>query len=154
MARKGWSQLSDTYRNRLVRTGITREIYTSGGSIEKARGHEKTPEHPERAESNPQKYGDYLNRANGIVNDIQRLKREIFEAHGRFNNSNSRSAIRKKLNGTVRSIADLQRIRTELERNKDVAIEIRRREGTLSSRIWEDIFTEMDEEDFSALYYH
>lgn len=39
MARKGWDQLSEAYRNRLVRNGITRTDYDQGASLGKARGH-------------------------------------------------------------------------------------------------------------------
>jgi len=154
MARKGWSQLSDDYRDRLERKGITREQYNSGESLERARGHEKTPEHPERAESNPEKYRDYLEKANGIVNDIQRLKRDIFQAGGGFNNSRSRAAIRKTVDGRVRTIADLRRIRDALESGKEEAQIERRKEGRVSSFKWPEIFPDLEEDDFSALYYH
>ena len=43
--RKGWEQLSDSYRNRLQNKGITKSSYSSGKSIETARGHSTTPEH-------------------------------------------------------------------------------------------------------------
>ena len=43
--RKGWDQLSDSYRNRLQNNGITQASYTSGKTLESARGHSTTPEH-------------------------------------------------------------------------------------------------------------
>ena len=43
--RKGWEQLSDSYRNRLQNKGITAKQYSSGKSIETARVHSTTPEH-------------------------------------------------------------------------------------------------------------
>jgi hypothetical protein len=43
--RSGWNQLSDSYRNRLQKKGITESAYTSGKSLESARGHATTPEH-------------------------------------------------------------------------------------------------------------
>jgi hypothetical protein len=43
--RKGWESLSDSYRKRLTRSGISKSEYQSGKSIAKARGHAATPEH-------------------------------------------------------------------------------------------------------------
>lgn len=42
--RKGWSELSPSYRARLERNGVTESQYTSGASIRSARGHAVTPE--------------------------------------------------------------------------------------------------------------
>lgn len=39
MARKGWTSLSVNYRNRLLRGGITEEVYNSGADLREARGH-------------------------------------------------------------------------------------------------------------------
>ena len=43
--RKGWADLSNTYRNRLQGKGITENQYSAGTSLEAARGHVATPEH-------------------------------------------------------------------------------------------------------------
>lgn len=40
MARKGWDQLSNAYRQRLTRNGISQGDYESGRSLGKARGHQ------------------------------------------------------------------------------------------------------------------
>lgn len=45
MARKGWANLSPSYRQRLSNAGITKTDYESGSSITAARGHSRTPEH-------------------------------------------------------------------------------------------------------------
>lgn len=63
MARKTWGALSENYRKRLERGGITKQAYESGASLSAARGHAATPERPERAlkgrnASNP-KYNKY-----------------------------------------------------------------------------------------------
>lgn len=56
-----WNALSDAYRERLARKGITREIYLDKSqSLTGARGHGKTPEHPERAIRNPSRYPEYV----------------------------------------------------------------------------------------------
>jgi hypothetical protein len=39
VARKGWDQLSEAYRNRLVRGGINQQSYEAGASLKGARGH-------------------------------------------------------------------------------------------------------------------
>ncbi len=38
MARKGWENLSDSYRARLIRGGVSKSAYESGASLYKARG--------------------------------------------------------------------------------------------------------------------
>ena len=43
--RKGWDQLSSTYRKRLLNKGITEARYSQGKPIASARGHAATPEH-------------------------------------------------------------------------------------------------------------
>lgn len=62
MARRSWEALSSAYRRRLERAGITQQMYESGISLARARGHGATPEHPERAFRRPDKYGRYLRR--------------------------------------------------------------------------------------------
>lgn len=39
MARKGWDALSESYRKRLLRSGVTEQQYTSGTPLHGARGH-------------------------------------------------------------------------------------------------------------------
>ena len=39
MRRKGWDLLSDAYRNRLTRSGITEQSYSSGAALHAGRGH-------------------------------------------------------------------------------------------------------------------
>lgn len=43
--RKGWSELSDAYKKRLQRNGITATAYRQGASLQRSRGHAATPEH-------------------------------------------------------------------------------------------------------------
>jgi hypothetical protein len=45
MARRGWDELSPSYKRRLQRGGVGRRAYESGRSLKKARGHSGTPEH-------------------------------------------------------------------------------------------------------------
>ena len=61
--RKGWDSLSQSYRDRLSRNGITKERYDRGHKIDVARGHGETPEHGlKEARRNPVKYRKYLQK--------------------------------------------------------------------------------------------
>lgn len=61
--RKAWETLSEPYRKRLSRYGITRSQYESGRPLSGARGHGATPEHGlKSARRNPKKYGEYIRK--------------------------------------------------------------------------------------------
>lgn len=61
--RRPWESLSENYRKRLSRYGITKSQYESGRPLSGARGHGATPEHGLRsARRNPRKYGDYIRK--------------------------------------------------------------------------------------------
>lgn len=141
---RNWNALSSNYRGRLERGGITREQYESGIKLEGARGHEATPERPERAESNPQKYKDYLATRTQLINDIQRVKRELFESSGKFNNANSKRQIRvDSETGHVRTKQQLQEILKIADGLKN---------GTLS---WQQFKGSPDWDEYrSAFFYH
>jgi hypothetical protein len=63
VARRGsWESLSPSYRERLSRNGISKAAYESGAPVTAARGHAKTPERPERARKNPQRYPEYIQK--------------------------------------------------------------------------------------------
>ena len=94
MARRGWDDLSDTYRGRLERGGISRTGYERGESLSGARGHATTPERPERAESKPE-YQSYRELRQAIVD----LKQAIWGTSGKF----SAKGIRGELRGLSRS---------------------------------------------------
>jgi hypothetical protein len=66
MARKGWGDLSPTYRKRLERGGIGRHEYEAGAALSNVRGHGKTPEHPLPAnKSVPKRYQRWNNIRHG-----------------------------------------------------------------------------------------
>jgi hypothetical protein len=80
MARRGWDTLSQGYRDRLQRSGISREGYERGESLSRARGHKETPEHGLKdAIKNPAKYRQYLDarRERQERDDPQKLARLI-----------------------------------------------------------------------------
>lgn len=57
--RRAWNALSADYRARLQRNGITPAQYEAGESLKAARGHSKTPEHPQDAVKNPGRFSEY-----------------------------------------------------------------------------------------------
>jgi hypothetical protein len=67
MARRIWDSLSDSYRKRLSRNGITREAYERGDSLKAARGHSETPEKDSEIKRHPERFADYLLRNPGKV---------------------------------------------------------------------------------------
>jgi hypothetical protein len=82
MARKGWDALSDAYRSRLERKGVSKSAYESGRSLHAARGHVSAQEEslrkritrfvysfgvPEESERNPHGYT--------AEDEIERLRR-------------------------------------------------------------------------------
>jgi hypothetical protein len=57
-----WESLSDSYRKRLSRYGITKSQYESGSRpLSGARGHGATPEHGIKS-ANPRKHGEYIRK--------------------------------------------------------------------------------------------
>lgn len=76
--RKAWQALSDTYRRRLTNAGITPKQYSEGKSLSAARGHAKTPEHPERATRNPAKFPEYLSKRSDEMRQLIARKERVF----------------------------------------------------------------------------
>ncbi|MDP9026845.1 MAG: hypothetical protein M3N46_04720 [Actinomycetota bacterium] len=58
--RRRWADLTPTYRRRLERAGVTPESYAAGASLQTARGHKATPERPERAVRDVDRFAEYL----------------------------------------------------------------------------------------------
>lgn len=138
MARKGWGQLSDTYRRRLERNGVSRQDYESGISLAGARGHAATPERPERAETKPEQYQEYIFKRDQLVDQIMEIKRAAFGQSGKWNEKRAKKAVTHHPKGKVRSQASLNRVWKAI-RNTD------------------DLYTTMvdlEDDDKDALYYH
>lgn len=78
MARsRNWDALSDSYRARLNRAGITRESYLSGAPLRGARGHAATPEHPREAVRHPERFREYVGRRASLRDRAKRATREF-----------------------------------------------------------------------------
>lgn len=109
MARSNWDNLSPAYRARLERGGITRQDYLSGGSLSRVRGHAKTPERPERAEQNPEKYKDYLATRKSLERAVQAKKQGIFGESHKFRRPRSDKNVTKNpVTGKQVPLADLR----------------------------------------------
>src|ERR1700719_2004143 len=61
--RRAWESLSEPYRKRLQRHGITKSQYEHGRPLAGARGHGATPGHGlKSAKATSKKYGDYIRK--------------------------------------------------------------------------------------------
>lgn len=92
MARKGWDSLSEAYRKRLIKGGISRAEYEAGASIKKARGHADTPERPVGYQ--PSKYPKYADRRQGLERRLQQRKEELFGSRPKWKVEKSLANIR------------------------------------------------------------
>ena len=137
MASRNWEGLSQDYRERLQRKGITRSQYESGISLAGARGHKATPERPERAEKHPERYEAYVFKRDELVSQIFDLKENLYGGSSKWNAERALRSINKTAKGRVRSIASLNRVLDVLERTHSL-----------------EAFAELEENDRDALYYH
>lgn len=109
MPRSSWESLSPSYRARLERGGITRQDYLSGASLSGARGHKATPERPERAEKNPEKYKDYLANRGRLERAVMAKKEGIFGDHHKFRLNRANKNVKKNpVTGHRVPLADLR----------------------------------------------
>ena len=98
MASRSWAGLSPAYRRRLERAGITQARYESGASVQVARGHGKTPEHPERATRNPAKYREYISERQDIIRRVLQKKARVFGDRIKYNATRSEYNVRHPVN--------------------------------------------------------
>jgi hypothetical protein len=143
MSSRNWAGLSPGYRKRLEKGGVTKRQYESGQSLEKARGHEHTPERPERASTKDEAYKDYRDRKNKLIKNIQDFKTDRFGRTPRWNKGNSLKVIKNDpATGKARGIKELRAINAIV----DLAIEDELYD-------WFSI-VDLDDEYESAFYYH
>lgn len=96
MARKGWNDLSDSYRQRLEKGGVDQHNYNAGASLAGARGHGSTPERPERAEREQDKYGDYLQRREALEREVRAQKTRDFGSSDKWRADRSKRNVANK----------------------------------------------------------
>lgn len=87
---RDWESLSDSYRHRLERGGITRTEYESGANLSAARGHGLSRE--------------------ALIEQIQNAKSDLFGGSRKWNGDKSEKHIRQDENGERRSTEDLRTI--------------------------------------------
>jgi hypothetical protein len=97
MAVKAWSELTPAYRKRLQAKGLTATNYRTpqGASLRQAaRGHGKTPEHPERIRQHPEKYPEYIERREATINRIMARKSRIYSSVHKWKPGSARDYLR------------------------------------------------------------
>lgn len=120
---RSWQNLTPAYRQRLANAGITQTQYESGASLAAARGHGQTPERPERAQRNPQKYRKYLNNRDRLVQMVIDRKTRLFGHTERYDHIHSASYVKNGVpnlpgypaEGNPPSVAKLQAILKETD---------------------------------------
>lgn len=93
--RRVWSSLSNDYRARLLRSGITQEQYEQGVSLKAARGHSATPEKPAEYAKHPSRFQAYAQKRRGYTERIVEMKRLIFADRLRYNEGRSTQYVQR-----------------------------------------------------------
>lgn len=78
---------------RLEKSGISQADYESGQSIQKARGHAATPEHPR--DYNPVRYAAYHQSRTSLEAQLEDRKRQLWGDSPRWSDNKSQDNIRK-----------------------------------------------------------
>jgi len=92
--RTPWAQLKADYRERLIKKGITEEMHAAGASLQTARGHAQTPEHP--GAYNPSQYQGYNQRRQALIRQVEARKQQLWSGSPRWNPQESQKWIREK----------------------------------------------------------
>lgn len=130
--RKPWESLSESYRERLERAGITAKEHAQGASIKAARGHEHTPEHPREGISKPEKFRDWFDNRQVLVQMVARRKRELFGRSPKWNARRSRKIVNEGAEGA--NPPSIAKLRWALEASDDEIM------AALESRDLDDSF--------------
>lgn len=127
---RNWNALSEGYRTRLERNGISRQDYERGVSVTAARGHAQTPERPQQAARDETRFSDYLSRRAAIADRVEAFKRERWGDSPNYNPERSRRAILNHGVGvqgekiTPRTMANLRAVADALDDYDDLEGEI------------------------------
>lgn len=100
-AGRQWDALSESYRNRLERHGITAHDYERGVSVQAARGHSQ---------------GEGKER---LARDIDRLKSAEYGHKESFNKARSEKAVRERPDGSSRTKAEMRAVLAFMEGDED-----------------------------------
>lgn len=89
---RNWDSLSQAYRSRLERGGITRRDYESGKSLSKARGHGTTPEHIGQGKQKSQ-YRKYYEHRQRLEAKLNKWKKDYFQGADRWDQAASEKQV-------------------------------------------------------------
>lgn len=92
--RKGWDALKASTRSRYEKNGITKSDYDAGISLKKARGHEKTPEHPNQFKAKD--FPDYARERSRLERELAQKKKDLWGDSPRYNPKNAEKYIRER----------------------------------------------------------
>lgn len=99
--RRGWELLSEKYRSRLVKGGMTKARYEAGESLKAVRGHKATPENKRELEKHPEKFEGYKERQKkyreerkALVDRVIEKKKRAFEYTVMWNEESSKKFVR------------------------------------------------------------
>ncbi len=137
---KAWGTLSPSYKKRLERHGITARNYNTPKGAEiraKARGHGKTPERPERAAKNPDKYPEYLESRKTLLQHVSERKRRLFSTTVKYRERASDRNVLRNPNPSTGGRINLAYVRRFL----------RMTESEIDDIDWSD-------DEWGFLYYH
>lgn len=93
--RRVWSALSQSYRTRLQRKGVTQAQYESGVSLKAARGHAQTPESPREYARHPDRFKRYRENRKDLVKRIQEKKDLVFGDRFKYDDKRSRKFVKE-----------------------------------------------------------
>lgn len=93
--KRDWSKLSKSYQSRLLGKGITKQAYESGASLQAARGHAHTPEHPIDATKakNQSKYKAYIDKLKKVQEEVIARKEAVWGNRHKYNNRRARENV-------------------------------------------------------------
>lgn len=150
--RRGWEQLSDKYRSRLIKGGMTKARYEAGESLKKARGHSKTPENKRELEKHPEKFKEYNERQKkyradrkALVERVVAKKKRAFEHTLRWNEENSAGFVRNPPYMTKK---------IGLEVKRATMAQLRKVDAMTDAEFVEYQYEVRQDDDWRALWYH
>jgi hypothetical protein len=97
--RKPWASLSEAYKGRLARKGITPQMHAAGEAIRAARGHAKTPEHPSEGVRKPKEFPGYMKRRSQLVAEVRAKKYRLWGLEHKYNDRRANQIINKGFGG-------------------------------------------------------
>lgn len=150
--RRGWEQLSESYRSRLVKGGVTRSDYEAGVSLKGARGHKATPENARELAKHPEKFKEYNERQKkyrkarkDLVERVVAKKKRAFEHTLRWNEEHSGLFVRNPPYMTKK---------IGLEVRRATMAQLRKVDAMTDSEFIEYQYEVRQDDDWRALWYH